>query len=86
VVPNAKKSSIAELRKQEEGEVHLRIRLSAPAVEGKANAELLRLLSEVLAIRKNCVTILRGDKSRSKQVQIDGITEEELWQKLQKSL
>jgi uncharacterized protein (TIGR00251 family) len=49
----------------------LKIKIKAPAVEGKANAELLRFVAEKAGVRPNRVTILRGEISRAKVLQID---------------
>ena len=49
------------------GEV-LRIKVAAPAHDGKANAELVRFLAEVLHVPRRSVQILRGRTSRSKVV------------------
>jgi hypothetical protein len=51
----------------------LKIKVHAPAVEGKANDELIEFLAEKLGVHRRCVTLLRGDKSRQKVVQIDGL-------------
>jgi len=51
----------------------LKIRIKAPAVDGKANAELLRFLSEILDVRQNCVNILRGDTAKLKLISIEGV-------------
>jgi len=55
------------------GEV-LKIRLRAPAVEGKANAALIEFLAEILGLRPRQITLERGDKSREKIVQVEGMT------------
>jgi uncharacterized protein (TIGR00251 family) len=49
----------------------LKIKVKAPAVEGKANAELLRFVAEKLGVRPNRVTILRGETSRTKVLGLD---------------
>lgn len=49
----------------------LKIKIHAPAVEGKANAELLRFVAEKVGVRPNRVAILRGETSRAKVLQID---------------
>lgn len=59
------------------GEV-LKIRLRAPAVEGKANAALIAYLAEILDLHPRQITLERGAKSRDKVVQIEGITLEEV--------
>ena len=46
------------------------MRLAAPPVEGKANAELLRFLAEVFGVPRRNVTLLRGELSRAKVVRI----------------
>jgi len=59
----------------------LKIKIKAPAVEGKANAELLRFLSECLDVRQNCVHILRGDTAKIKLISIDGVEPSQLHEK-----
>jgi len=53
----------------------LKIRLSAPPVDGAANAALIEFLAGVFAVGRRSVRILAGESSRSKVVEIDGITE-----------
>ena len=48
----------------------LRIRVAAPAVDGKANAELVRFLAEHLGVPARAVEITRGHTSRTKVVHI----------------
>ena len=48
----------------------LKVRLAAPPVDGKANAELLRFLAEVFGVPRRNVTLLRGESSRAKVVRI----------------
>jgi uncharacterized protein len=49
------------------------IRLSAPPVEGAANTELIELLSTLLDVPKRNITIVAGERSRTKRVQVTGI-------------
>lgn len=51
----------------------LKVKVKAPAVEGKANAELLRFLAERFGVRPNAVTLVRGDTARLKTVRIEGV-------------
>jgi len=53
----------------------LKIRLSAPPVDGAANAALIEFLSQLFAVPRRAVMILAGESSRSKIVEIEGITE-----------
>ena len=49
----------------------LRIRLSSPPVDGRANAELVRWLAKELGVRRSAVTLVRGETGRSKLVRVD---------------
>ena len=51
--------------------------LTAPPVEGKANEECVRLLAEVAGVARAQVRIVTGLTSRTKVVEIEGVTEEE---------
>jgi uncharacterized protein len=51
-----------------------KVRVAAPPEDGKANAELLRVLAEVLAIRARQVRIVSGNVSRDKVVAIEGLS------------
>ena len=66
VQPGAKRSEIAGAH----GEA-LKVRLAAPPVEGKANAELLRFLAEVFGVPGRAVVLVRGETSRRKVVRIE---------------
>ena len=48
----------------------LRIRVAGPAVDGKANAELVRFLAERLGLPARAVEITRGHTSRTKVVRV----------------
>ena len=52
----------------------LRVRLTAPPVDDKANEELRRLLAERLNVPLAAVRIAHGQRSRSKRVEIRGVT------------
>jgi uncharacterized protein (TIGR00251 family) len=49
------------------------VRVAAPAHEGRANRALCRLLSDLLDVPPSRVAIVRGQRSREKVVEIDGI-------------
>ena len=62
--PNAKKNVIVK-------EVdNLKVYLTAPAVEGKANKALVKILAEYFDVAKSRINIIRGKKSRKKTVEI----------------
>jgi len=60
----------------------LKIKITAPPVDGKANAELVEFLSEVLKIPKRRIEILKGETGRNKSVEILDVTEADLRHKL----
>lgn len=56
----------------------IKIKLTAPPVEGKANAALIAFLAKKLGIPKSAITILRGHASRRKTIAITGVTSADL--------
>ncbi len=63
-------------------EGHLRVRLTAPPVEGQANAALVDLLARRLGVRRSAVSIVSGETGRLKWVEVEGLTPEELIHRL----
>ena len=53
------------------GDMRLKLRLAAPPVDGKANAELLRFLAEAFGVPLRQVVLVRGATSRQKSVRIE---------------
>jgi uncharacterized protein len=49
----------------------LKIKLSAPPQKGKANKELIGLLSKIIGIRKNKIEIISGISSNYKKIRIN---------------
>ena len=76
VTPRARRNAVAL-----EGDT-LRVWLTAPPVDGAANAALLALLAERLGVPKRAVTLIRGETAREKVVAIAGIDAETLRQRL----
>jgi uncharacterized protein (TIGR00251 family) len=60
----------------------IRARLTAPPVDGAANAALITLLAERLALPKRNIEIVRGATGRQKIVEIAGMTPEEVEQRI----
>lgn len=69
VQPRASKDEIAGVMKGA-----LKIRLQAPAVEDRANEALCEFLASLLKTPKSAVRILSGERSRTKRVEIRGVT------------
>jgi uncharacterized protein len=77
VVPNAKRDSVVG---EHAGAV--KVKLRAPAVEGKANAALIRFLAEQMKLPRFAIVLKRGEKSRDKVIQIHGLSEEDIRNRL----
>ena len=56
----------------------LKIRLTAPPVDGAANEALVKFLSDTLSIPKSHVEIVSGHTSREKIVRINGVSAAEV--------
>jgi uncharacterized protein (TIGR00251 family) len=69
VSPSASRSTILG-----EHDTALKVSLAAPPVDGKANAELIKLLSKALGVPKRAVEILHGEQSKNKTVRVLGVT------------
>ena len=50
----------------------LKIRIAAPAVDGKANTALLAFIADAFAVPRKQVTLVRGESSRHKIVEVRG--------------
>ena len=73
VQPRASKDEIAGVTSGA-----LKVRLRAPAVEDRANESLCEYLAELLKTPKAAVRILSGHHSRSKRVEVRGVTEQQV--------
>ncbi len=69
VQPRASRNAIEGIRNGA-----LRIRLTAPPVEGEANEALVRLLAARLDVPKSAVRIVSGERGRTKRVAVRGVT------------
>jgi uncharacterized protein (TIGR00251 family) len=71
--PKAKKSAIL-------GELDgaLKLAVTAPPIEGRANEACIRFLAELLNVARSSVTIAAGASSRNKVVRIEGLTAEQV--------
>jgi uncharacterized protein (TIGR00251 family) len=76
-IPNAPRSAVVGWL----GDA-LKVKVHAPALEGRVNDELCKFLADTLALPRRAVTVLQGDKSRQKVVHIAGLTLPEVRAKL----
>jgi uncharacterized protein (TIGR00251 family) len=70
VKPGAKKNSISV-----EPDC-IRVKISEPPVDGKANAKLVDFFSEILDLPKSAIRISRGSAAKNKTLNIRGISED----------
>lgn len=64
--------------RDEVGGVHgdaLKVRVTAPAIEGAANAAVIELLAATFGVSRRAVTLVSGASSRSKVVELEGVDE-----------
>ncbi|MEO0097428.1 MAG: DUF167 domain-containing protein [candidate division WOR-3 bacterium] len=64
VIPNAKKNEVVK------EENRLKVYLTAPPIEGKANKVLIEILAEYFNVRKGQIKIIKGEKSKDKIIEI----------------
>ena len=74
VQPRASKDEIA-------GEMGgaLKVRLQAPAVEDRVNEALVEFLAQLLKTPRTAVRILSGERSRTKRIEIRGVTRQQIF-------
>ena len=77
VQPRARKNAVLG----EMGEA-LKVALTAPPVEGRANEACIALLSELLNVPRSSVTIAAGQTSRNKVIRVAGMTAAEVRRRL----
>ena len=68
VVPNAKKSEIVGVLDDA-----LKIKISAPPVEGKANAQIIKFFCDYLNVSKSKLEIISGEKSKYKLLKVKAL-------------
>jgi uncharacterized protein YggU (UPF0235/DUF167 family) len=76
-MPRAPKDGIGEVRAG-----RLVMRVTAPPVDQAANAAVVALLAEALALPKRAIRLVSGEAGRNKTVEVDGITLDDLRRRL----
>jgi uncharacterized protein (TIGR00251 family) len=79
--PRAKKSRVSAVR---EGAVV--VQLAAPPVDGAANAELVETIAKALGVARREVTLVRGETSRTKVVEVRGLAAADVLARLQQAM
>lgn len=55
----------------------IRLRIQSPPVEGRANEAVIAWIAEELGVPRRAVTLVRGEKSRQKTIEVSGTTVEQ---------
>jgi len=69
VVPRASRTTVGPMVGD-----RLRVAVTAPPVDGEANAAVIDALAEAFGVRRAAVTIVRGERGRRKTIRIEGAT------------
>ena len=77
LVPNSSFKKIVDYTDE-----YIRIKISAPPIENKANKELISFCSEFFKVNKSKISIISGEKSKLKKVLFKDTKLDELIQKL----
>lgn len=81
VHPRAKRNAVAG----ELGDA-LKLSLTAPPVEGKANQACIEFVAELLSVPKSSVSIAAGESSRQKVIRVAGLSAEQVRRRLERHL
>lgn len=75
VQPGARRAGIVGLETRDDGQVRLKLKVTAPPEDGKANAAVIALLAKALGVAKRDLVLLRGASGRDKTLRIAGDAE-----------
>lgn len=78
VTPRGGRDAIDGWTRDEAGRPLLKVRVSAAAADGAANAAVLALLAKALGRPKGALSLVRGAAARIKQIEADGVGAEDL--------
>ena len=82
LTPRGGRDAIEGFSEDEAGRPLLKARVSAPPVEGEANAALVKLIAKTLGLPRSAVRIASGETARVKVLEIDGLDEAEVRKRL----
>ncbi|WP_031237085.1 DUF167 domain-containing protein [Asticcacaulis sp. AC460] len=72
LTPRASADAVDGWGEDEQGRRFLKVRVRAAPIEGRANEALIAFLAKTLGIPKSRLSLVAGDTSRLKQIEIDG--------------
>lgn len=77
LVPNSSFSKIADYTQD-----YVRIKISSPPVENRANKELIEFCSKLFDVNKSKISIISGEKSKIKKILIKNVNIDDITKKL----
>jgi uncharacterized protein len=77
VVPRSSKVAISQ-----DGPSSFKVRLTSPPVDGAANAQLLKILSEKLSLPVRLIRLISGEKAQTKRIGIEGLNLDQIAERL----
>jgi len=82
LTPRGGRDAFDGFSEDETGRPVLKARVSAPPVDGAANAALVKLAAKALGLPRSAVRIASGETARLKILEIDGLDEAEVRRRL----
>jgi hypothetical protein len=72
VTPRGGRDRIEHVSQSDSGQIFLKVRVTAPPEDGRANAAIVALIAKAMGLAKSYVTITRGHKNRTKIIRVEG--------------
>lgn len=72
LTPKASRNGIAGMAADADGRAYVKLRVTAPAQDGKANSALLKLLAKECELARSALRIASGKKDRTKSIFVAG--------------
>jgi len=79
VTPRGGRDVVEGWTRDEAGRPILKLRVSAAAADGAANAAVIALLAKAIGRPKSALSLVRGDTARVKQIEVAGLEPAELF-------
>ncbi|MFL5295968.1 MAG: DUF167 family protein [Phenylobacterium sp.] len=79
VTPRGGRDAVEGWARDADGRLLLKLRVSAAAADGAANAAVIALLAKTLGRPKSAIALVAGASSRVKRLEIEGLDEETLF-------
>lgn len=78
LTPKSSQERIDGWDTDDQGRKYLKIRVRAAPIDGRANLALIAFLAKALGVPKSRLTLISGDTARLKQIEIEGVEEDEI--------